>query len=148
MELPLIYENMLRDYFNLNVIDESFIGDYIEKTNEFDMTLVEEVKIDEYTLFLAKDEVNHFWLGLTSGERLCFNPEQQNIKYPCLTDNIKINVAKQFLQLLKIWIEKYGPILIGSYDAKKLKTYRKILSLAKFNIVDFNEDNFIFFSVS
>jgi hypothetical protein len=51
MELPQIYENMLIEYCSGNLINESFIGDYIQNTDEFDMELVEEIKLDEYTLF-------------------------------------------------------------------------------------------------
>lgn len=148
MELPQIYENMLREYNSLNIISESFIGDYIQNTNEFDMVLVEEVKIDEYTLFLAKDRGNNYWLGLTSGERLCFNAEQQNKKYPCLSDNIKIGAAKQFFKILKSWISKYGPILVGSFDVKKLKNYHRILKFANFDIATFNAGGFEWFRVS
>jgi hypothetical protein len=147
MELPQIYENMLIEYCSGNLINESFIGDYIENTDEFDMELVEEIKLDEYTLFLAKDEGNNYWLGLTSGERLCFNPEQQNRKYPCLADHIKIGVAKQLLVVLKTWTKKYGYILVGSFDVKKLKSYYKILKFAKFDVTTFRNGPFEWYMI-
>lgn len=117
-------------YFK-NPITEALSSDDLEMLDAAGYSLIEEIDISPYSLYLIDSPYEFLGTSLQVGLNRDGKPMvdyyDQNIKHPVTTDDISLDVIPVFVETVNKWVDQYKRIMIISQNKRYERIYKKLI---------------------
>lgn len=133
----------------LDILNELLlIPSDVSRLSTFGEEIIEEINEGPYTLILTRNKhYGTYQVGLTSDEQEFTTPSSQQKKSTDKSMSIILKVWMNLSKKIKEWSERYGKLIVGSFNRERTEKYRRILSNFGFKVgelISKSEGNYFF----
>lgn len=109
----------------------------VDRLDTYGEEVIEQFDQGPYTLLLTRNKhYGTYQVGLTSDEQEFTTPSSQEKKSTDKSMGVILRVWMDISKKLKGWNERYGKLIVGSYNKERTEKYRRILKTFGFQVGD------------
>jgi len=135
-------------------IREHVSNDDIQALRDNGYELIDSIEIGQYNIAVTRipDMMQpmigaEYQLGFSKNDTQFTDYSQHDQKFVSKGEKFPLSELSKGMDTITIWIDRYGPMVVGSSNQQKTNTYKRLFKRAGFKIHEMNMMGFEYFII-